>query len=235
MSRRGIRTTFAAILTMGVLCGGICQAASDPVAATHSAAAFYNAGNAQARSGHAALAVLNYERARLLAPGDPDLAANLRQVRESVGLPLRTGGWLQTHARFASPDTMYWLGLLGLFCAGISLVRLRSLRQQTRQTYRAPLQIVAILGGLLTLLSVGDALATDSFLHEYVVMNTAPATGSPVLNGTPMFTVSQADVVQVHQQHADFLLVTDSQGRQGWVSRTNLEAVIPESGVANHG
>src|SRR5580700_12044574 len=54
--------------------------------AGYSAPALYNLANAYARAGQTGLAVLNYERARLLDPQDPDIDANLRQVREAVGL-----------------------------------------------------------------------------------------------------------------------------------------------------
>jgi hypothetical protein len=226
-----MRTALGVMLVMGLAVSGICRAASEPAAPATTAAALYDAGNAQARSGHPALAVLDYERARLLAPGDPDIAANLRHVRETAGLPPQAVGWLLAHERFANPNAMYWLGLFGLACAGVSLVILRARRRAARQT---ALRIVAIVGGLLTLLSVGDALATNSLLHEYVVLDTSPATGSPVSNGAPLFTVSHADVVRVRDQHQGFLLVTDSQGRQGWVAGTHLEAVVPESGAAIH-
>jgi hypothetical protein len=92
-----------------------------------------------------------------------------------------------------------------------------------------------VFGAFLTLVSISDVLATSSFLHEYVVLNTSPATDSPASNGTPMFTVSQADMVQVHQQHTNFLLVTDSQGRLGWVSGTQLEAIVPHNVDAPRG
>ncbi len=236
MSTRGMRTSMAAVLAMWVSLSGVCRAASEPsapanTAPANTAAALYDAGNAEARQGHPALAVLDYERARLLAPVDPDIALNLRHVRESAGLPPQTGGWLLAHERFANPNVMYWLGVFGLASAGVSLVILRARRRAARQTYRAPLRIVAILGGLLALLSVGDALATNSLLHEYVVLNTAPATGSPVSNGAPLFTVIKADVVHAHEQHQGYLLITDSQGRQGWVARAHLAAVVPQSGT----
>ena len=225
MSGQSMRSALGAMLVMGVAMIGVCRAASEPAAPATTAAALYDAGNAQARSGHPALAVLDYERARLLAPGDPDIAANLRHVRETAGLPPQAHDWLLAHARLANPNAMYWLGLLGFACAGVSLVILRARRRAARQTYRGALRIVAIVGGLFTLVSVGDALATNSLLHEYVVLDTSPATGSPVSNGAPLFTVSQADVVRVSDQHQGFLLVTDSQGRQGWVAGTHLEAV----------
>lgn len=226
MSTRGMRTPVAAMLAMWVSLSGVCRAASEPPAPANTAAALYDAGNAEARQGHPALAVLDYKRAQLLDPADPDIAANLHQVRESAGLPPQTGGWLVAHERFASPNFMYWLGVFGLASAGVSLVILRARRLAARRSYRIPLRIVAILGGLLALLSVGDALATNALLHEYVVLDTAPATGSPVANGAPLFTVIQADVVHGREQHQGYLLVTDSQGRQGWVARTHLAAVV---------
>src|SRR5271154_2724545 len=63
------------------------QPQPQPQPAGYSAAALYNLGNAYARTGKPGLAVLNYERARLLEPNDPDINANLRHVREAAGLP----------------------------------------------------------------------------------------------------------------------------------------------------
>jgi len=225
---------------------GAPQPPTQPATSGHSAAAFYNAGNAEARAGHPALAVLDYERARLLAPTDADIAANLRHVREAAGLPPRTGGWLEAHARIANPDTVYWLALCGLLCAGLSVILLRAQRgrapRRSAQGGRAPdgllrpephhrrlLQAAALLGSLLAVLGVGDALATNLVLHEYVVLDTVPATGSPVSNGAPLFNVSQADVVQAHDEHQSFLLVTNSEGRQGWIARRHLAPVVPQA------
>ncbi len=57
--------------------------------AGYSAAALYNLANAYARAGKPGLAVLNYERAKLLDPQDPDIDANLaarpRRIRIAAG------------------------------------------------------------------------------------------------------------------------------------------------------
>ena len=50
----------------------------------YSADGLYNLANSYARAGKPGLAVLNYERAALLAPYDPDIAANLEYVRTSA-------------------------------------------------------------------------------------------------------------------------------------------------------
>src|ERR1051326_2790731 len=47
---------------------------------------YYNLGNAWFRQGKMGLAVLNYERARRLAPRDPDLLANLKCAEQRRGV-----------------------------------------------------------------------------------------------------------------------------------------------------
>jgi len=98
--------------------------AVSPPAGGYSAAQLYNSANAYARSGNTALAVLGYERARVLAPTDADLRWNLHRVRESAGLPENTG-WLEEHGRFANPNTLYWIGVAGLVIGGVCVLALR--------------------------------------------------------------------------------------------------------------
>src|SRR6202161_2860169 len=50
----------------------------------YSADGLYNLANSYARAGKPGLAVLNYERAALLAPDDPDINANLAYVRTAA-------------------------------------------------------------------------------------------------------------------------------------------------------
>jgi hypothetical protein len=218
-----------AVLGLGSWTGAACAAAADQSRAPtgYSAPALYNLGNSYARGGRPALAVLNYERARLLAPLDPDIRANLRHVRDAAGLPAQTGGWLSRHGRFANPDTMYWLGVLGLSLGGTSLLLRRLAKDRPRSRHRGVLTAGAALGLLLTVLALWDSLATASILAQSVVMQPSPASASPIQGADPLFTVPQADVVGVRDEHAGFALIRDSQGREGWVASSNLTAIIP--------
>jgi len=224
----------------------------------YSAATLYNLGNSYARSGQPALAVLNYERARVLAPLDPDIQANLRQVRESSGLPAESGSWLSRHSRIANPDTLYWLGVLGLGVAGASLLARRLTKVPpssshgvfaargvvgsrdvnsgrgdlgTRRFFgaRRVLGAVAALGFVAVALAVWDSAATASLLTQSVVMHPSPASASPIQGAEPLFTVPPAEVVSVRDEHAEFALIRDSQDREGWVARGNLTPIIPEA------
>jgi hypothetical protein len=190
----------------------------------YSAPALYDLGNFYAGAGRPAMAVLNYERARILAPTDPDIQTNLSHVRESVGLPALHGGWLSQHDRLANPNTLYWIGILGLATTGVALLLLRVSSKQ-----RALLACGAVVGGLLMALSLGDAVATAPTLHEYVVMAATPARTSPASAVEPLFTVSLADGVHVRDRHEGFALIRDTQGREGWVESKDLAPVIPSA------
>jgi len=213
-----------AVVGLGLGTGHARAAADQPQSPpVYSAPALYNLGNSYARAGKPAMAVLNYERARVLAPTDPDIQANLRHVRETAGLPAQSGHWLQQHSRLANPDTMYWLGVIGLALAGVSLL-LRRLKFK----YRGALAAAASLGLLLTALGVWDSAATAAILDESVVMQSSPASASPIAGAEPLFTVPQAEVVSVRDQHGEFALIRDPSGREGWVARANLTPIIPQ-------
>lgn len=77
--------------------------------------------------------------------------------------------------------------------------------------------------------SLGDAMATAPALHEYVVMASTSARTSPTSAVEPLFTVPLADVVSVHDEHQGFMLIRNTQGREGWVASTDLASVIPSS------
>jgi hypothetical protein len=190
----------------------------------YSASALYDLGNFYARAGRPAMAVLEYERARILAPTDPDIQKNLNHVRESVGLPALHAGWLSQHNRLANPNSLYWIGVLGVAITGVAL-----LLRRARSKHRALLAGGALVGGLLIALSLVDAIATASTLHEYVVMASTPLRTSPTPAIEPMFTVPLAEVVDVRAHHQGFALVRDAQGREGWVAQSDLAPVIPGS------
>jgi hypothetical protein len=193
-----------------------------PMSADYSAAQLYNSANAYARSGKTALAVLAYERARLLAPTDPDLRWNLHRVQEAAGLPQSTGNWLQEYGRFANPNLLYWTGVAGLVLAGGCLLALR--RDGRRRG-------VLLAGALVGFAAVGagavNAAATFSVLSESIALRQTPASVSPVASADPLFQDPAAATVRLIDRHGDFELVRDSQGREGWVAATDLAAVVP--------
>jgi hypothetical protein len=215
----------AAVAAISLACG-IASAEGAAVAsttATYSVPTLFNSGNEAARAGKPALAVLDYERALLLAPDDADVRANLLAVQASAGIAPTRSRWLDRYDRLAAPNLMYWLGMLGLVLGGGSLLAYR-----LRLPGRKPLAMAAIIGAAMTVLSIGDAVATAPVLNAAVVMQASPASASPVVGAEPQFTVPAAEVIHIRDQHQGFLLIKDSQNREGWIPRSNVTPVIPE-------
>ena len=75
-----------------------------------SAPVLFNLANAYYQDGNLGLAILNYERAQLLAPGDADIAFNLHLARAKAGLADRPKVWFDRAASFFSLNTLSWIG-----------------------------------------------------------------------------------------------------------------------------
>jgi hypothetical protein len=210
-------------LATGFLCLACRTHAAAAEEKVYSASALYNSANAYARAGKPGLAVLNYERASLLAPDDPDVDANLRFVRESAHVSAESRRWIDPLVTVARPAVVAWLGVAGVVIIGAGLLA-GFLAPRHRRTRRAALVVGAALVGL----TAGNAMVLWPKLHEAVILNAAtPARASPVPMGDPLFVLPEAETVRITAEHDDFVLVRTRVGRTGWVSRANLAAVVP--------
>jgi hypothetical protein len=191
-------------------------------AAPLAAASLYNQGNAYARAGKPGMAVLNYERAQLLSPGDSDLEANLDAVRTAQHLPVEPRAWPRRLAMLPNPTVAGLLGMLGLVCLGLSVVVGRRLTQSRRATLAA-----AALSVSLMALAVGQAAILWPLLHAGVIIaHEAPVLVSPVPMGEALFVLSEAETVTLTAEHEDYILIKTGTGRVGWVLGTNLARVV---------
>jgi len=194
-----------------------------PEPSTYSSDALYNLANSYARAGKPGLAVLNYERAALLAPNDPDIRANLDYVRATAQVPTDPPTRFTRFAQAANPTAAAWLGVIGLALLGTSV-----LASKATQRFRALWATSALLGAFQIALAISNALLLRPRMHEAVVLiNQTPARVSPVLMGDTAFVLREAETVTVTAQHQDFVLIRTHAGRTGWVARANVGAVIP--------
>lgn len=211
-----------ACLVLGLFMGTVfAQAEATP--AGYSGAGFYNLANSYARAGKPGMAILNYERARLLVPEDADLEANLRYVRRSAHLPDEPRTAFDRIAGIASPMLLSWIGALGLAVIGACAVAAQLSSRHRR------LRVAILLGGVLMVgLTVSNGIALWPKLHEGVVIAAAsPARVSPVPMGDPLFVLPEGETVRVAAEHEGFTLVQTRSGRTGWVANSNLAPIVP--------
>ena len=187
-----------------------------------SAPLLYDLANAYAQEGKVGRSVLNYERAHVLAPRDPDIAANLAYVRTTAGLPIPVLPWYQTVAWFFTPTTWTLLAVLSLWLAGAGLVATRRWRSR-RLVYAAG------LAALVGVIGVANTLVLDRDLNHAVVVEkkSAPVRVSPFDTAASETTLSEGQDVSIIGRHGDFLRVRDGLGRTGWVQSTAVQPVVP--------
>ena len=199
---------------------------SNLAARGYSAAALFNQGNADARQGKTGPAILSYERALLLAPGDADITGNLRVVRAKAGLPDTPQNWLSRSVTYARPNTLAWLGCVGLALAGTSLL-IGRLYPRRRLVFRS----LTVVGACLVVTGMASAVSMWPRINEAVVIaRNAPARTSPVLAAEPAFTLREGETVSMSAEHQDFVPVQTSAGRSAWVPRADLARVVPSPG-----
>ena len=196
---------------------------AEPAPVGYSAAGLYNLANAYARQGKPGMAVLNYERASLLSPNDPDIDANVSYVRASSHVPAPPRSTFDRVARIASPFALSWIGVIGLVIVGVS-----ALAAQRSSRHRWMRRFGMLFGIAMISLTVANGIALWPILHEGVVIAAAtPVRVSPVPMGDSLFVLNEADTVRITAEHEGFWLVQTRAGRTGWVSHSNVAPVVP--------
>jgi len=212
-----VRTTLLAMLMVG------CALAQAAPPTRYSADGLYNLGNSYARSGQLGLAVLSYERAALLAPGDADIRANLEYVRARANVITKPRSRFELIAQDVSPTWAAWLGVIG-----IGLIGTVALAQKMTPRLRWVKGCGLALGVSLLALSMSNAMLLWPRLHDAVVLvNKTAARVAPVPMGDTAFVLSEAETVAIAAAYGDFVLVRTDTGQSGWVARASLGAVAP--------
>jgi hypothetical protein len=194
--------------------------------AAYSADGLYNLANSYARAGKFGLAVLSYERAALLAPGDPDINANLAYVRTCAHVSMRPQSWYGRLVQATSPAVAAWLGVTGIVLVGIGLVAIRI-------TSRFPwlCRGAIALGVAQISLTACNALLLWPRMHEAVVLvDQTAAHATPASMADKEFVLREAQSVRMMGEYGDFILVRTIGGHSGWVARANIGAVVPPVG-----
>lgn len=188
-----------------------------------SVAVYYNLGNTYYKLGNFPKAILNYERALVLNPRDPEIQANLKLARDAAQLPTGNLNGLQQLARWLPLNTWVWLGSVA-FWSVILLILLARLWE-----WRWPLR-----GGLLTLCVIvlllsGLALGGYHTLSKtgIVIGGDAALTVSPTETSPKKELLKPGQDAHIERKHGDYYYARTADGKSGWIKNTELVAVWP--------
>jgi hypothetical protein len=220
-----VRALKLAMLLVGLALCGV-QTLAQSSQPQYSADGLYNLANSYARAGKPGLAVLNYERAALLAPDDADINANLEYVRALAHVATEPRSRFARIAQAASPTLTAWAVVVGVTLVGLGMLA----RRITRRFQWVRISGI-LTGAALIALTASNAMLRWPRMHEAVVLvNQAPARVSPVPMGDTAFVLPEAETVTITAEHEDFALVRTRRGLSGWVARASLGAVVGATG-----
>jgi tetratricopeptide (TPR) repeat protein len=116
---------------------------------------FYNLGNAYFRGDDFGHAILNYERALALDPGQAEARANLQLARDRGRALELSPTWAEQHLDFLTPNQYAWLAAFAFWGAAAILCGLYFARRRTVVWIFA----LILLGIIATAESAGSVLA----------------------------------------------------------------------------
>ncbi|HEY1899945.1 MAG TPA: tetratricopeptide repeat protein [Steroidobacteraceae bacterium] len=185
----------------------------------YSAPVLFNLGNAWLREGKPAPAILAYERALVLAPGNPAIEANLAAAQQRAGVTdAMAGPWLAA-ARYFSFDTYAWAALVAIWvlCGAIVLLCLNGAARR----FARP---VIVLAAVTLCASADAAVLCWSDLYRAVVQEPTTLHLAPAASAAVSGTLQEGEVVWIQGRYGGFNLVRTAEGHMGWVATS---AAVP--------
>jgi len=213
-SRNGRRPLLIAACVLGLL--------TTNAQAGISAPELFNQANTAQRADRLGPAILGYERARLLSPNKLWIEQNLRIAREKAGVNAPAIPVWQRPA--------HWLGfegwaLLGSFALFIGCGLFFAIRHVPR---RAIPWIGASWGAAVLLAATAIGLRWNELNRAVIQTAQARAHIAPAADAQSTFQLKAGEIVTTQREYGDFVFVSTLDQRSGWVSKSDVERVIPK-------
>jgi hypothetical protein len=204
----------------------------------YSAPLCFDLANAEFKSGHVGLALLNYERARYLAPGDTEINRTLQFARKQAGLEPDPFRWWQIV--LLSIDWTVWMGvviaalalvllaMIGTACADAWAAAFKVAPRSLRRFFKSVIFIcvpVFLFFGFVELSTIGF----NDRIEGVIISKQAPLRLSPFESAEQTGTLPEGELVTIEQQHDDYFWVDQRSHQSGWVQEKAIEPVLPGS------
>lgn len=197
-----------------------------------SAFVYYNLGNAYYKENKFAPAILNYERALLLDPGDSDIRFNLQMAKQKTVDKIEPlddffiKKWIDAIQNRGTADSWAKLALVS-FILFIGCLILFFFSRQIRW------KKLGFYAGLLLLLVVimGNVFASDQKKHllnrdsGIVFAPTVTVKSSPNDSGTDLFILHEGTKVKIKSTLGNWSEISLEDGNVGWMPSDKIEII----------
>lgn len=194
---------------------------------------YYNLGNAYFKQGRLGPAILYYERARRLMPGDDDLLANLELARSLTAddiepLPefwlFRAVGWW---VALLPRPALVWLVALAWLTAmaamvGVILAPQTAVTVWGRRAALASGAVVLVFGLNLAIRELGMGAAEEAVIMVAETEVQSAPSGDSTLR---IFTVHEGTKVRIDRRSDIWIEIVLEDGKVGWIRAEQLEPI----------
>jgi len=191
----------------------------------YSASLLYNMANAYYQKKDVGQAILHYERALYLDPGNADIQANLGLARRDSGLISRPAPDWQ---RFFDLLNLNWWGILasGAFGAFSLIYLLRGIRPRVLKG--APFKVLTTVCLLCFMAGgTGAAMQYKNINRGVVIKDNASLLVSPFDSASSSASIKDGKIVRIAKTYRGYLLVEEVNGKSGWIKKNSVEPVVP--------
>lgn len=197
-----------------------------------SAEIYYNLGNAYYKANQIAPAILNYERALLLDPGDGDIRFNLQMAREKTVDKIEPIGefflvkWFHSLQNMGSADSWAMLGivsfLLLIFCLLLFFFS-RWIRMKKIGFYLGMICLLLVIVTNIFAKNQKDEIVNRT--HAIVFSPTVTVKSSPDASGTDLFILHEGTKAFIKSSLGDWKEIELENGNVGWIPGKDIEII----------
>jgi tetratricopeptide (TPR) repeat protein len=193
---------------------------------------YYNLGNAYYKTKQYTLAILNFERAKLLSPDDEDIDFNLQVANQYVvdsiqELPgLFFVRWWNSLVNSQSTDTWAVVSIISFILTLVLALfyffsRISDVR---RISFWAASALIVITMFTWSFAAKQKSRMVDHS-HAIVMQPTVTVKSSPSEKGTNLFVVHEGLKVEITDQLGDWLEIKLADGNKGWLLSESIERI----------
>jgi len=197
-----------------------------------SAQIYFNLGNAYFRDNKTGKAILNYERALLLNPGDGDIRHNLRFARNRTVDRIDTAGdlfitnWFGAVRNILNSNAWAHISILFfiLFLTTVGaflFVRILWIRKSAFYT-GIVLFILMIATNIFAFSQKSDRIHRNNAI---VMVGAARVNASPDENSNALFELHEGTKVKIRSSDTNWYEIEIANGSVGWTSKQNVEII----------
>ena len=198
-----------------------------------SADVYYNLGNAYYRTDNITRAVINYERALLLSPGDPDIRVNLQLARSKTIDKITPESemffvtWYRSLVNIMSVDGWATMSLVSLAIAIIlALCYLFSGRVWMQKTGFFGALAMIVIFGLSNLFAWQQKDQLVNRTGAIVISPAAAVKSTPANGGTDLFIIHEGTKVEITDSSMkEWKEVRIADGKEGWIKTSMIEMI----------